>query len=102
DGVFRILFHHQKLAYNQNYLREFLLKAIEDVPRAGFSIVAKNSIEEHYTSEIDDVTTAIGEILALPDVVLDPNFEANYEALTAVKTDKDWHRNFGKATYAYF
>ncbi|KAG6909389.1 hypothetical protein DXG01_000689 [Tephrocybe rancida] len=102
DGVFRILFHHTKLGYNQSYLRDYLLKAIESVPRAGFSIVAKNSIEEHYNSEIEELTTTIAEYLALPDVVLDPNFEANYEALTAGKTDKDWHERFGKATFAYF
>jgi len=101
DGVFRILFHHQKLGYNQSYLRDYLLKAVENVPREGFSIVAKNGIEEHYTSEIDDLTKEIGEILAMPDVVLDPNFEENYAALS-VKTDKDWHANFGKATFAYF
>ncbi|KAG6915223.1 hypothetical protein DXG01_012642 [Tephrocybe rancida] len=102
DGVFRILFNHTKLGYNQSYLRDYLLKAVESVPRAGFSIVAKNSIEEHYNSEIEDVTTEIGEILAIPDVVLDPNFEANYEALGAVNKDTDWHQNFGKATFAYF
>ncbi|KAG6889160.1 hypothetical protein C0995_003338 [Termitomyces sp. Mi166 len=103
DGVFRILFNHTKLGYNQDQLREHLLKAVENVPRAGFSIVAKNSIEKYFNSEVEDLTTAIGEILALPDVVLDPNFEANYEALSAHnKTDTDWHRNFGKATLSYF
>ncbi|KAF8069114.1 hypothetical protein FPV67DRAFT_1415204 [Lyophyllum atratum] len=101
DGVFRILFHHQKLGYNQSYISDHLLKAIENVPRAGFSVVAKHSIEEHYNSEIEDVTKEIGEILAMPDVVLDPNFEENYAALS-VKEDKDWHQNFGKATFQYF
>ncbi|KAG6816497.1 hypothetical protein H0H87_005579 [Tephrocybe sp. NHM501043] len=102
DGVYRILFHHTKLGYNQNDQRDGLLKAVESVPRAGFSIVAKSSIEKHYTDNIDDVTATIAEYLALPDVILDPNFEANYEALSAAKTDKDWHERFGKATFDYF
>ncbi|KAG6854500.1 hypothetical protein C0991_006102 [Blastosporella zonata] len=101
DGVFRILFHQDKLGYNQNNLNEFLLKAIESVPRAGFSIVAKTSIEEHFKSEIDEVQAEIGEILAMRDVVLDPNFEENYAALS-VKPDQKWHVNFGLVTLAYF
>ncbi|KAG6815549.1 hypothetical protein H0H87_000632 [Tephrocybe sp. NHM501043] len=62
--------------HNQSYINDYLLKAIENVPRAGFSIVAKFSIEEYYNAEIEKLTTEIGEILAIPDVVLDPNFEA--------------------------
>ncbi|KAG6864214.1 hypothetical protein C0991_011524 [Blastosporella zonata] len=102
DGVFRILFHHTKLGYNQGDLREYLLQAVESVPRAGFSIIAKSSIEKHYNEEIEELTATIAEYLALPDVILDPNFEANYEALSAAKADKDWHDRFGKATFDYF
>jgi len=100
-GVFRILFHHQRLGYNQNDLGPYLLKAVEDVPRTGFSIVAKNSIEEHFNAEIEGLTAEIGEILAMPDVVLDPNFEENYAALS-VKNNTDWHGSFGQATFQYF
>jgi len=101
DGVFRILFHHERLGYNQSSLRDYILKAVENVPREGFSIVAKHSIDEHYTSEIDDVQKEIGEILAMPDVVLDPNFEENYAALL-VKDNKEWQKTFGRATFQYF
>ncbi|KAG6810708.1 hypothetical protein H0H92_010671 [Tricholoma furcatifolium] len=102
DGVYRILFHHTRLGSNQDDQRDGLLKAVESVPRAGFSIVAKNSIGKDYNDEIDDVTAEISKILNLPDVILDPNFEANYEALGAVKKDTDWHASFGKATFQYF
>ncbi|KAF5378814.1 hypothetical protein D9615_007013 [Tricholomella constricta] len=102
DGVFRILFHHQKMGYNQSDLKEFLLKAVEDVPRAGLSITAKNSIEEDYNEQIEELTKEIGEIIAMPDVILDPNFEENYAALDAVMKDKDWHWGFGRATFQYF
>ncbi|KAG6842917.1 hypothetical protein H0H93_002862 [Arthromyces matolae] len=37
----------------------------------------------------------------MPDVVLDPNFEANYAALS-VKSDQTWHKNFGTVHLAYF
>lgn len=100
-GVFRILFHHEKLGYNQSYLTESLLKAIEDVPRDGFSIVAKTSIENDYNAEIEELTAEIGKILAIPDVVLDPNFEENYAALK-VKDDSSWHDSFGKVAFQYF
>ncbi|KAF9460026.1 hypothetical protein BDZ94DRAFT_1284136 [Collybia nuda] len=101
NGVFRILFHHERFGYNQSYLSEGLLKAIDDVPREGFSIVVKTSIENEYNAEIEDLTSQIGSILAMPDVVLDPNFKDNYAALK-VKGDKLWHKNFGKVTFDYF
>lgn len=78
-----------------------LLKAIESVPREGLSLVAKTSIETHWNSEVDDLTTEIGEIIGIPDVVLDPNFEENFAAL-AVKDNKSWEESFGRATFAYF
>ncbi|KAG6855471.1 hypothetical protein H0H87_002368 [Tephrocybe sp. NHM501043] len=77
DGVFRILFHHERLGYNKNSLSDFFSKAVESIQRAGYSIVAKTSIEEHFHSEIEELMAEIGEILAMPDVVLDPDFEEN-------------------------
>ncbi|RDB28048.1 hypothetical protein Hypma_002190 [Hypsizygus marmoreus] len=103
DGVFRILFHHKKLGDNQRYLRDYLLKAVEEVPRAGLSIVAKTSIENSYNSEIDDVTSAIADILNIPDLVLEPNFEENFAALREGEVDdKGWESTFGNATLQYF
>ncbi|KAG6828264.1 hypothetical protein H0H92_008607 [Tricholoma furcatifolium] len=101
DGTFRILFNHERLGYNTNNLNDFLLRAVESVPRAGFSIQAKTSVEEHFNSEIGELTTEIGEIIAMPDVILDPNFENNYAALS-VKPDQTWHKNFGLVALNYF
>lgn len=64
-------------------------------------MIAKKSIQEHYLDLIDDLTATIGEILAMPDVVLDPNFEENYAALTKGNPDK-WHWSFGRVTLNYF
>lgn len=102
DGVFRILFRQNNLGYNQDYLSDPLLKAIESAPREGFSLVAKNSIQTYWTDEIEDLTAEIGEILAMKDVILDPNFEENYATLNKSKEDKDWQGNFGRATFQYF
>lgn len=101
DGVFRILFHHQKLGYNQNSQEDALLNAIEAAPREGFCLVTKVSIENDYNSEIEEVTAEIASILAMPDVVLDPNFEENYAALLP-KEDKSWQEKFGKVLLQYF
>jgi len=102
DGVFRILFRSTQLGYNQSYVSESFLSAIEGVPREGFSLQAKNSIDEHWNAELEDLQKEIGESLAIPDIVLDPNFEEVYKALSAGKKDKDWHSNLGKTIYNYF
>lgn len=102
DGVFRILFRSDCLGYNTSSIYETIVPAIEGVPREGFSLQAKHSIEENYNSEIEELQKEIGEILAMPDVILDPNFEENYQALVKGKKDQDWQRNFGATHFAYF
>jgi hypothetical protein len=77
------------------------LKAIESAPREGFALVTKASIENDYNSEIEEVIAEIAEILAMPDVVLDPNFEENY-AMLMTKEDKSWQNQFGKVIFQYF
>lgn len=101
NGVFRILFHEDKLGYNQDYLSEPFIQAIDSASHEGFSLVAKHSVDFNYNSEIEELTEAIGLIINVPDVILDPNFEANYTKLLQ-KADDDWQRSFGKATLAYF
>ncbi|KAF8888555.1 hypothetical protein BD779DRAFT_1672232 [Infundibulicybe gibba] len=103
DGVFVILFHHTRLGYSMGSLGDCLLAAIEAVLRPGFSLVAKHSIDEHYNAEIDELTQEIGNILNMPDVVLDPNFEENYAALAKAKKDDTlWQEAFGRAIFTYF
>jgi hypothetical protein len=100
-GVFRILFSHTRFGLWQSYLSESFLKAIEGAPREGFSLVAKHSIEEEYMPEAEDLTKEIADILAMPDVILDPNWDENY-AILNTKDDKSWQSTFGQATLAYF
>ncbi|KAJ7236280.1 hypothetical protein B0H12DRAFT_1256692 [Mycena haematopus] len=103
DGVYRILFNHDRVGYNMSSQGEFMLPAIEAASTGGFSLQAKNSIEKDYDSQIGDIQKQIAEItgIAQSELVLDPNFEENYEALSALP-DKKWHANFGKVHLAYF
>ncbi|KAJ2925368.1 hypothetical protein H1R20_g11663, partial [Candolleomyces eurysporus] len=104
DGVFRILFKHDKLGYNQSWLdKTYFVKAVDAVTEETFSLKAKSSIEKEWEENVDDLKKEIGEVLNLPDVILDPNFEEVYAALKAAKKDDDdWQASFGTAILAYF
>ncbi|KAF9476948.1 hypothetical protein BDN70DRAFT_862444 [Pholiota conissans] len=101
DGVFRILFHHQKFGYNASDLYSLLATAIENAPHDGYSLLAKSSIEKEYNQKVDEAQQQIGEVLNMPDVILDPNFEENYAKLIK-KKEKDWVRNYGDSSLKYF
>jgi hypothetical protein len=101
DGVFRILFQESRLGYNQSWLVDPFVKAIDQAPHEGFGLLAKHSIVKGYNDEIDDVRQEIADILALPDVILDANFEENYAKMLN-KDNQDWQKNFGEASLQYF
>jgi len=82
-------------------LEEFFVKAIDQAPHEGFGLLAKHSITKDYDDEIDEVREEIAEILALPDVVLDANFEENYAKLLK-REDQSWQKSFGETTLNYF
>ncbi|KAJ7454740.1 hypothetical protein FB451DRAFT_1184597 [Mycena latifolia] len=100
DGVYQILFNHDRVGYNMSSQNDWMLPAIEAASTGGFSLQAKNSIED-YNAQIGDIQKEIGQITGMADVVLDPNFEANYEALSALP-DKKWQAQFGRVHISYF
>ncbi|KAK7022929.1 hypothetical protein VNI00_016819 [Paramarasmius palmivorus] len=103
DGVFWILFKHDSLGCNQDYIYDAMLAAIEAVARDGLSLRAKRDIDESWEEKIDDLKEEIATITAIPDIVLDPNFEENFKALKAAqKADDRWQETFGRATFDYF
>jgi len=102
DGVFWILFNHTSLGYNCDYIGDALLAAIEAAPREGLSLRAKHSVDEDYESKIDDLREELGKMIAIPDLVLDPNWEENFKELKAAVSDEGWQRNFGRTIYDYF
>ncbi|KAJ7043704.1 hypothetical protein C8F04DRAFT_943788 [Mycena alexandri] len=102
DGVYRILFKHDRLGYNMGWQADTMLPAIESAPREGFSLSAKNSIESDYEDQIEEVNEAINKLVGTT-VTLDPNFEENYKALSAANKDnKDWQARIGSTVLSYF
>lgn len=103
EGVYRILFNHDRIGYNMSSQNDWILPAIETAASggSGFSLQAKNSFESSYNGQIGGLTKEIAEITGIAQVVLDPNFEENYQALSAL-ADPKWQANFGRVHMAYF
>ncbi|KAJ7130699.1 hypothetical protein C8R46DRAFT_924784 [Mycena filopes] len=101
DGVYRILFRHDRLGYNQSWQSDTMLPAIESAPREGFSLSAKNSIENDYEGEIDEVLEEINKLVGA-EVTLDPNFEEIYKSLAAGSKESDWQARIGSTCLNYF
>ncbi|KAJ7091435.1 hypothetical protein B0H15DRAFT_778055 [Mycena belliarum] len=100
DGVYRILFRHDRLGYNCNWLDSTMLPAIEAAPREGFSLSAKNSIENDYETEIDEIRDEINKLVGT-EINLDPNFQEVYKALSQLK-DNDWQARIGTTVLNYW
>ncbi|KAK7025224.1 hypothetical protein R3P38DRAFT_1064194 [Favolaschia claudopus] len=104
DGVYQILFRHDRLGYNQNWLDDTMLPAIESAPREGFSLSAKNSIENEYEAEIDELQEEINKLCG-DKFTLDPNFEEIYKTLSAAGEkvgDNNWQARIGATVLNYF
>jgi hypothetical protein len=107
DGVFRILFGVGYLGTNVSDLSYHLVpKAINDAPHTSdFPLLVKGSIRKDYDAGIPAVRTAIAEIIGIPadDLILEPNFLANYKKLKASKDPSSWREEaFGEVALVYF
>ncbi len=103
DGVFQVLFHHEKLGYNATWVPiEYIVSSIDSFPRKGLTLEAKRSVAKEWEPERESLTQSIAEILKIPDLVLEPNFEENFaKLLPEKKDDSNFSRSFGSATFAY-
>lgn len=108
DGVLRLVFELNNFAVNvSNVSREFA-EALKSADAAGsgnaFNIVARNSVRDDYESPIEDIQEAIGKLLGVPDIKLNPNFESNAAALAKAgdKGRSDWDSSLGRSTLSYF
>ncbi|KAJ7255509.1 hypothetical protein B0H12DRAFT_535567 [Mycena haematopus] len=103
NGVYCILFRHDRLGYNMSWLNDTMLPAIESAPREGFSLSAKNSIENDYESEIEELQEEINKLCGA-EFTLDPNFEENYKLLLAAgdKISSGWQARMGATVLSYF
>lgn len=113
DGKLRLLFAPDRLGTNISACldRDVLLKALNDAPApegAAMSYAARTGIRTEYDPKIEAVRARVAELVARPDIKLDPNFEANFDKLLAESKVKknglngDWQGQFGDWTLKYF
>nr|GAT45751.1 predicted protein [Mycena chlorophos] len=104
EGVYRILFRHDRLGYNMSQQWDLVLPAIDSVPRpqGGMSLTARYAIENDYVGSAEPVIEQINKMLGA-EFTFDPNFEANYAALKAAEdAPGNWERNFGNSALNYW
>jgi len=104
DGVYVIHFPQDYWGSWQQISDDDFLKAIDEVPRAdnALPLIVKNGIKNDYDSKIDKVRKDLGETLAIPDLIIQPNFDANYAFLKKQKSPPSgYDYNLGKATIDY-
>ncbi|KAF7308446.1 hypothetical protein HMN09_00693500 [Mycena chlorophos] len=102
EGVYRILFRHDRLGYNVNWQESTMLPAIEGVEREGFCLATKHSIEDDYVGTAEPIIEEISKILGA-EFTFDPNWEEVYAALVkgGEESVSDWKSSLGRTALAY-
>ncbi|KAF7378221.1 hypothetical protein MSAN_00246900 [Mycena sanguinolenta] len=98
------MFRPGRLGFSQSRQQDLILPAIEAVPRQGFSLSAKHSIETGYEHEIAEVHKDINQLCGA-EFTLDPDFEEVYKALCgpdAEISDTEWQSRIGATVLNYF
>ncbi|KAK8045183.1 hypothetical protein PG993_005207 [Apiospora rasikravindrae] len=115
-GALRILFAPDNLGCNIDYCveRDTLLKALNNAPAApgtsgsAISFSARTGIRQDYDPKIEGIRTKVAELLAWPEIQLNPNWEEVFAALKAEsqvkKTElrEDWQAYMGSMAISYF
>ncbi|TDZ21688.1 hypothetical protein Cob_v005404 [Colletotrichum orbiculare MAFF 240422] len=115
DGKLALVFSEGNLGTNADYAVDGrgLLKALNDAPpppgsEATMSYAARTSIRQDYEEKIEETRKKLGDMLEKPDIVLVPNFEANFARIREEAGKKksevrdDWEGNMGNFTSMYF
>ena len=109
DGVLRLVFAEGSFASNvDDVSRDFqgALKTASASSGSGsaFNISARHGVRKDYEPKIGKIQEAIGALVNVPDIKLNPNFEANAEVLAKAgdKVRNDWDKVLGNATVGYF
>jgi hypothetical protein len=109
DGVLRLVFAERSLAVNVNDVSQGFQEALKSAAASSgsasaFNINARQSVRESYDPEIGAFQKTIGELVGVPDIKLNPNFEQNASVLAQAgdKVRSDWDKVLGGATLAYF
>ncbi|KAF7370522.1 hypothetical protein MSAN_00684200 [Mycena sanguinolenta] len=104
DGVYRILFNHKQLGYNQHWQTDHILPAVESVPREDFALSTKYSIRVDYEANVEPLRQEINKLCGA-EFILDPNFDENYKVLSAANdkiSEKNWRSRIGATMLSYF
>jgi hypothetical protein len=108
DGVLRLVFQENSFASNVSDASQDFHGALVAASKTGggnaLNIVARQSVREGYDPEIGAVQKAIAELVNVPHIELEPNFETNAAVLNAAgdKARSDWDKIIGQATLSYF
>ncbi|TDZ37986.1 hypothetical protein CTRI78_v010998 [Colletotrichum trifolii] len=115
DGKLALVFSEGNLGTNADYAVDGrgLLKAFNDAPpppgsEATMSYASRTSIRQEYEEKIEETRKKLGDMLEKPDIVLVPNFEANFARIREEAGKKksevrdDWEGNMGNFTRMYF
>lgn len=113
DGSLRILFGKGQLGngISQATTVDKIIDAVSKAEAtsgaaADLDYHARSSIKDDYEPKIGAVSDRIKKILALPDLVLEPNFEATFAALSAAsdrsRLDGIWQKQLGSFLIEYF
>ncbi|KAK8069602.1 hypothetical protein PG994_006218 [Apiospora phragmitis] len=114
-GALRMLFAPDNLGCNIDYCmeRDTLLKALNDAPpppaaEGAFSFAARTGIRQDYEPKIEAIRAKVSELLAWPEIRLNPNWEEVFAALQAESRVKkaelreDWQSYMGASAISYF
>lgn len=97
------MFHHEKLGrYADTLTKENIVSAIDSIPREGVPLEAKISIRQKWGAEHDELRRDIADMVGIPDLKLEPNFEENFARVLPVKkNDINFIHNYGFASTNY-
>lgn len=116
DGQLVILFSESQLGTNASYAFENapLQKALNAAPPPPsangqgpkLSYAARTSIKQDWDPKIEELTKKIADMLKVPNLKLEPNFESNFAILKENEKKaglrEDWESRIGDFFYKYF
>lgn len=116
DGQLVILFSEKQLGTNASYAFENapLQKALNEAPAppsvngaaSQMSYAARTDIKKNYDPNVEDIRKKIADMVKMPDLKLEPNFESNFEMLKknakAAGIREDWESRIGDFFLKYF
>jgi hypothetical protein len=106
-GALNLVFAENNLGTNVSDVSVEIAKALKDAPAApgasAFNIDARNSVRDKYDPNVEEVRSSIAELVNMPSLKLNPNFEHNASMLAkSADQNPTWDKQIGAATLAYF